>query len=97
MENQCKLGTCAFHAGLLQEMNRIQTWMRTNETHEYCNAFSLVLLCEGTDKGQLWDYKKKKISSIKKLTEEISGIVALHKKPKLILIQRCVGKTSKYD
>ena len=72
-------------------MSRIQAWMRANETHEYCNAFSLVVLCDGTDDGQLFTHNKKRFFSVKELIDEVSSIMALHKKPKVILVQRCAG------
>ena len=65
--------------------------MGTNESHEYCNTFCLVMICDGTDHGQLYDCNGERFSSITEITDEIVGIGSLEGKAKLILIQRCIG------
>ena len=77
----------------MQELERIFAWTGTNESHEYCNTFCLVIICDGTDDGQLFDCNGERFSSISEITEEIVSIGSLEGKAKLILFQRCIGIT----
>ena len=70
--------------------------MTSRESHQHCNAFSLVMICDGTNDGQLFDCKGETFSSINELTDKIVNIQTLNKKPKLILIKRCNGNNITY-
>ena len=70
--------------------------MTSRESHQHCNAFSLVMICDGTDDGQLFDCQGETFSLIKELTDKIVNIQTLKKKPKLILIKRCNGNNITY-
>ena len=76
---------------ILQELDRIQSWMTSRESHQYCNTFSLVMICDGTDDGKLFDYQGETFSSITDLTNKFIRVQSLKKKPKLIIIKRCSG------
>ena len=81
---------------LKQKLDGIQSWMTSKESHQHCNAFSLVMICDGTEDGQLFDCQGETFSSIKELTDKIVNIQTLKKKPKLILIKRCNGNNITY-
>ena len=66
--------------------------MLTEESHAYCNAFFLVILCRGTDEENLFDSCEQAFSSMVRITEDVTGIHTLNGKPKLVLIQRFTGK-----
>ena len=61
----------------------------TKETHEYCNAFSMIVIGQGTDDGDLLDCQERIFSTAQELTDVITGIQTLKGKPKLLLILRC--------
>ena len=64
--------------------------MTAAETHQYCNAFSLIFIGRGTEDGDLIDFGGEKFHTIEELTDVIAGIPTLDGKPKLMLILRCV-------
>ena len=65
--------------------------MTSRESHKHCNAFTLVMICDGTDDGQLFDSHGETFSSVTELTDRIVRVQSLKKKPKLVLIKRCNG------
>ena len=65
--------------------------MHAKETHEFCNTFSLVMMCRVTDEGDLLDGNGKKLTSINNLVDDIVGISTLNEKAKLITIQAYPG------
>ena len=65
--------------------------MTANETHRNCNAFSVGLICDGSDDGNLLDCNGDLFSSVTIMTEEIDKIEELEKKPKFCLFQICSG------
>ena len=76
----------------LQKLKKTWAWMLTKESHAYCNAFFLVILCRGTDEGNLLDSCEQTFSSIVRITEDVTDIHTLNGKPKLVLIQRYTSK-----
>ena len=72
-----------------QELERIRTWLVTKETHEYCNAFSLIVIGRGTDDGDLLDCPGSAFCTAQELTDVITRIHTLEGKPKLFLLLRC--------
>ena len=66
--------------------------MYAKETHEFCNTFSLVMICRVTDEGDLLDGNGKELASIGDVVDDIAGISTLNEKAKLITIQTYPGK-----
>ena len=73
----------------IQDLDRIKTWLSTIETHQYCNAFSLIVISRGTDDGDLLDCHGETFGTTEELSEMITGVQTLGGKPKLFLILRC--------
>ena len=70
--------------------------MTSKETHQYCNAFSLIIIGRGTDDGDLLNSDGEKFHTIEELTDQLTGIPTLNGKPKLFLIVGCVDGNQKY-
>ena len=66
--------------------------MFANETHAYCNMFSLVMVCRTNYKGDFLESNGQKLISINSMVDDIDGISTLNDKPKLITIQAYIGK-----
>ena len=62
----------------------------SKETHQYCNAFSLIIIGRGTYDGDFLNSDGEKFHTIEELTDQLTGIPTLDGKPKLFLILRCV-------
>ena len=75
----------------MEELERIELWATTMESHKYCNAFSLVVIGRGTDNGDLCDCNGESFSTIQSLIDQIMKITTLFKKPKFLLFQRYVA------
>ena len=66
--------------------------MCADETHMFCNTFSLVMICHTKDIGQLLDHTGEELTTINGLVDDIAGISTLNEKPKFITIQAYAGK-----
>ena len=75
----------------MQDFENIKSWMYAKETHEFCNAFSLVMICRVTDEGDLLDNNGKELTSINDVVDDIASISTLNEKAKLITIQAYPG------
>ena len=65
--------------------------MCAKETHLYCNAFSLVMMCQVTGEGDLLDFYGEKLTSINDLVQDITNVSTLNKKPKLLMVEGYPG------
>ena len=65
--------------------------MCAQETHQFCNAFVLVMICDGTDEDIFLDGNGGRLTSINDIIDDITGISTLNKKPKLVLIEEIAG------
>ena len=79
-----------------KELKRINKWMMSKETHQYCNVFSLIFIGRGTNDGDLLDCGGKKFHTVEELTDKLTGIPTLDGKPKLIVILRCLDDNKNY-
>ena len=70
--------------------------MTSKETHQYCNAFSLIIIGHGTDDGDLLNSDGEKFHTIEELTDQLTGIPTLDGKPKIVLILGCVDGNQEY-
>ena len=61
------------------------------ETHQFCNMFSLVIMCLISDGDKLLDCEGKELTCIDDIVDDITNISSLSKKPKLITIQAYPG------
>ena len=68
--------------------------MCADETHEYCNMFSLVVMCRTKNGDKLLDGNGEELTSIDDVVDDIADIRTLNTKPKLITIQAYIGKFS---
>ena len=66
--------------------------MCAKETHQFCNAFALVMMCKEGDNGILFGCQGEILTSIDELVKEISDVRTLEQKPKLFTIQAYLGK-----
>ena len=65
--------------------------MCADESHEFCNTFSLTMMCRVSKEGDLLDHNEEELTSINKLVEDIAGISSLNEKAKVITIQAYPG------
>ena len=65
--------------------------MTMDESHKYCNAFSLIVIGRGMDDGDLFDCNGESFSTVQSLTDQIGRIPTLFNKPKFLLVQRYVS------
>ena len=77
---------------LLQKYGGIKAWMCADETHEYCNMISLVMMCRTKNGDKLLDGNGEELTSINDVVDAIAGIRTLNTKPKLLTIQAYIGK-----
>ena len=61
------------------------------ETHQFCNMFSLVMMCRTCDGDKLLDSEGKELTCIDDMVDDIANTSSLNKKPKLITIQAYPG------
>ena len=59
---------------ILQKYQNIKSWMRADETHVFCNTFSLVMICRMKDIGDLMDHIGEELTSINGLVDDIADI-----------------------
>ena len=77
---------------ILQEFESIKSWMCMNGTHQFCNTFSLVLMCRTDNEGDLLDCNGQKLTPINDVVTDIANTSTLNKKPKLIIVEAYPGK-----
>ena len=68
-------------------MNKIKREMLTDQTHQDCNSFGLILLCQKIYQGYILDRYKKRAFTLGQLANGLSDIKTLRQKPKFIIIQ----------
>ena len=65
--------------------------MCADESHKFCNTFSLTMMCRVSKEGDLLDHNEEELTSINNLVEDIAGIATLNEKAKVITIQAYPG------
>ena len=70
--------------------------MCAKETHQFCNAFVLVMMCKEGRDGNLVGFHGEELTSIDELVKDISDVRTLEQKPKLFTIQAYTGKFKLY-
>ena len=66
---------------ILQKYRDIKTWIRTDETHVYCNMFSMLMMCRMDDSGRLLGGNDDQLTSLNDLADDMTGISTLNEKP----------------
>ena len=57
------------------------------ETHTFCNAFALVMMCRTTGEGDLLGINGEELTSVDDIVKDFALIPTLNEKAKLITIQ----------
>ena len=73
-------------------MALIKQWLVAEETHQYCNALAVHIICHGWNSTDVLDVKKHKSFTMQELADDLDKVENLKNKPKHIFIQKCRGK-----
>ena len=72
-------------------------WLMAEETHQYCNALAVHIICHGSNNTDVLDVNKQKAFTVQEFTDDVDRVKNLKNKPKLIMIQKCRGNKRKFQ
>lgn len=75
----------------LQDLERLLTWLCTEETHRFNNCVAVSLLCRTDPQGRVLDRLGVPVMTLQEITDRLGQVNSLQGKPKLLLVQTCVA------
>ena len=86
-----------YHNGLyvlLKKMAQKKMWLMAEETHQYCNALAVHIICHGSNSTDVLDVNKHKAFTLQNFADDLDKVENLENKSKLLMVQKCRGKAS---
>ena len=74
-----------------QKMREIERFIMNKDNHKDSNCLMVTIICHGNDKGHLLDKDKHKAWDTELFVGHLSDVESLVGKPKIMIVQSCVG------
>ena len=77
-------------------MALIKLWLKAEETHQYCNALAIHIICHGSNSTDVLDVNKQRAFTVQEFADDLDTVDNLKNKPKVLIVQKCRGEKDNY-